>query len=264
MIQKRYEGFLKTPYLWKHNVTFDLQQFEIISKLHKIDSAIDDSLRLGKYVERLVSFELEQHDAISIIAENIQIQDNKTTLGELDCLLIKDNKPIHLEIIYKFYLYDDSVGTTEIEHIIGPNRKDSLKEKLTKLSKKQLPLLHADATGKYLTKLGLKPKDITQEVYFKAQLFVPYANNNIELKILNPECIVGFYMNRKELEQFKDCEFYIPNKKDWLALPHQHVNWMNFGAFKNTAKDYFEQQFSPLCWIKSKNWEMTKIFLVWW
>ena len=225
---------------------------------------IDDSLRLGKYVERLVSFELKQQEDVSVLAENIQIQEGKITLGELDCLLIKDNKPIHLEIIYQFYLYDASVGNTEIEHFIGPNRKDSLTEKLIKLSDKQLPLLHADATEKYLTALGLKPKDITQEVYFKAQLFVPFAKQHMQLKTLNTDCIVGFYINKSELNNFSDCKFYIPQKKDWLIIPHTNVNWMNFEVFKNTAKDYFEQQFSPLCWIKLKNGKLKNVFLVWW
>jgi len=62
-------------------------------------------------------------------------------VGELDCLILRDKKPIHLEVIYKFYLYDASVGDTEIAHFIGPNRKDSLIEKLTKLQEKQLPIL---------------------------------------------------------------------------------------------------------------------------
>ena len=123
MIQKRYLGFLNTPFLWKGDIVSKLNQFEIVSKSHKINISIDEKLRLGKYVERFVSFELEQHENISIISENIQVQHNKLTLGELDCLLLKNNQPIHLEIIYKFYLYDTSVGTTEIEHFIDQTER---------------------------------------------------------------------------------------------------------------------------------------------
>jgi hypothetical protein len=264
MLQKRYEGYLKTPCLWKNNALLDLKPFEINPEYHKIDIDIDEKLRLGKYVERLVSFELAQHEKIHVIAENIQIQDNKTTLGELDCLLFKNDICIHLEIVYKFYLHDVSVGTNEIEHFIGPNRKDSLKEKLTKLKEKQLPLLYNDATETYLKSLELKKNIIKQAVYFKAQLFVPYLNTNIKLKKLNPDCVVGFYINQNQLHQFTDCKFYIPNKKDWLIIPYQNVNWILFDAFRSIAKDYFEQQFSPLCWIKFKNGALKKMFLVWW
>lgn len=264
MIQKRYEGFLKTSFLWKSDTVSNLSQFEINSKSHKIDIAIDENLRLGKYVERLVSFELEQHKAISILAENVQIQKDKITLGELDCLLLKNNNPIHLEIIYKFYVYDSSVGETEIDHFIGPNRKDSLKEKLIKLKDKQLPLIHTTACKNYLDELNLQSEDITQQVYFKAQLFVPFSQQNIQLKTLNTACIVGFYINQNQLDNFNECKFYIPQKKDWLVIPHTHVNWLNFTDFKTIAQDYFEQQFSALCWVKLKNGELKKVFLVWW
>ncbi|TGV02834.1 DUF1853 family protein [Flavivirga rizhaonensis] len=264
MIQKRYEGFLNTPFLWKGDILSNLNSFKITSKSNKIDINIDEKLCLGKYVERFVSFELEQHKNISILAENIQIQDNKITLGELDCLLLKNNKPIHLEVVYKFYVYDTSIGKTEIEHFIGPNRKDSLKEKITKLKDKQLPLLHSNTCRNYLKALNLKSEDIAQQVYFKAQLFVPISNQDIQLKTLNNDCISGFYINKNKLDQFNDCKFYIPKKKDWLIIPHTNVKWLNFNEFEVVAKDYFEQQFSPLCWVKLKNGALKKIFLVWW
>ncbi|MGC1203510.1 MAG: DUF1853 family protein [Flavobacteriaceae bacterium] len=264
MLQKRYEGFLKTPLLWKSKAILNLKPFEIVSESNKIDIEIDEKLLLGKYVERLVSFQLEQQKNISILAENIQIQNNKITLGELDCLLLKNNKPIHLEIIYKFYLYDASVGNSEIEHFIGPNRKDSLIEKLTKLKDKQLPLLNAEACEHYLKALDLKSENIAQQVYFKAQLFVPFSQQSMELEILNTNCVVGFYINQNQLNSFKTCKFYIPKKKDWLVIPHTNVNWLNFNEFKNIAKTYFSEKFSSLCWVKFNNGELKKVFLVWW
>lgn len=264
MLQKRYEGFLKTPCLWKNKAVFNLEQFEINSISNKIDIVLDENLRLGKYVERLVSFEIEQQPDISVIAENIQIQDGKLTLGELDCLLLRDNKPIHLEVIYKFYLYDATVGDTEIDHFIGPNRKDSLNEKLTKLKEKQLPLLYTDACKPYLDSYNLNTESLSQQVYFKAQLFVPFSNQNIELETLNTDCIAGFYVNQNDLKQFQGCKFYIPSKRDWLILPHTNVNWLSFDVFTAKTKDYLEQQFSALFWVKFKSGELKKLFLVWW
>ena len=193
MIQKRYEGFINTSFLWENDSIFNLTQFEINSKSIRFELAIDDNLRLGKYIERFVSFELQQQDDISILAENIQIQEGKHTLGELDCLLLMKNQPIHLEIIYKFYLYDDTVGETEIDHFIGPNRKDSLIEKLTKLKEKQLPLLYSETCKDYLDKFNLKAENIIQRVYFKAQLFVPFSSQDLELRTLNTYCIVGYF-----------------------------------------------------------------------
>lgn len=264
MLQKRYEGYLKTPCLWNEKAVAELPQFEITTSLKKINLDIDDTLRLGKYVERLVSFELQQQEHITVLAENTQIQNNKTTLGELDCLLIKGETPIHLEVIYKFYLYDASIGTTEIDHFIGPNRKDSLIEKLTKLTNKQLPLLYTDSCKTYLDKLDLKAEEITQQVYFKAQLFLPYSNQKTTLKTLNQDCVTGFYITKNELNLFKDCKFYIPIKKDWLISPHSNVNWLTFETFKEKTAHYFDIQFSTLCWLKKANGELKKVFLVWW
>lgn len=264
ILQKRYEGFLQTPVLWKNTDVFNLEQFQIESSISEIDITINENLRLGKYIEHLVAFELNQDHSISTLAQNIQIQNDKITLGELDCLLLKNETPIHLEIIYKFYLYDSSIGDTEIEHFIGPNRKDALVEKLNKLKNKQLPILYSKHCQPYLKALDLDAKNMVQHVYFKAQLFVPYSIEDIQLKTLNNDCIIGFYITRDELTNFSDFKFYIPNKKDWLITPHLNVGWINYEQFKRISEDYLEQQFSPLCWIKSKNDTLQKLFLVWW
>lgn len=263
-IQKRYDGFLQTTCLWNESAIYNLHQFKIDVNYTKIDVEIDEKLRLGKYIERFVSFEFEQEKSISILCENVQIQQNKITLGELDLIISRNNKPIHLEVIYKFYLYDATVGVTEIEHFIGPNRKDSLVEKLKKLQEKQLPLLYSKECSDYLKSIKLESLEIKQQVYFKAQLFVPLSKEKINLEKINTDCIVGFYINPKEIEQFKDCKFYVPIKKDWLIIPHQNVDWLNFYQFKEATNSILEREFSPLCWIKKDNGEVSKFFLVWW
>ena len=263
-IQQRFEGFMKTPTLWESNKVYKLTQFEIEQKSLSFDIAIDANQRLGKYVERFVSYQLSKDNSIKTIAENIQISKNKITLGELDCILLKGEKPIHLEIIYKFYLYDASLGKDPLQHWIGPNRKDSLVEKLDKLQQKQLPLLYSKECLEYLESIDLNVKDIEQQVYFKAQLFVPFSNQNIVLKNLNTNCICGFYITQKESIQLIDCKFHIPNKKDWLIIPHQNVNWLTFQQFKEKSIEFLERKFSPLCWLKRPNGELQKMFLVWW
>jgi len=263
-IQKRYDGFLQTPCLWTGKSVFGLQQLHVDAKSYRINININDKLRLGKYIERLVSFQLSQEKNINILCENIQIQQEKRTLGELDCILKSENTIVHLEIVYKFYVYDNSVGKSEIEHWIGPNRKDSLLEKLTKLKEKQLPLLYSKACENYLKSIRISSKKITQQVYFKAQLFVPFAKKNIDLNILNADCICGFFINKDELHYFKNCKFFIPSKKDWIIIPHQNVSWINFDTFKLYSKEYHERKFSPLCWIKQHNGKILKVFLVWW
>jgi hypothetical protein len=263
-IQKRYEGFLQTPALWKDHTFFEMSQFEMPTKLVKLAIVIDEKLRLGRYIERFVSFQLSQSPEFKIISENVQIQKDKITLGELDCLLTQHGQPIHLEICYKFYLYDERAGNNEIAHFIGPNRKDSLFEKLTKLQQKQLPLLYSEACAHYLKSLALTSKEMKQYVCFKAQLFVPFSNKNLRLKEINQDCIAGFYANVKDLEQLSKSKFFIPVKKDWLLSPNKNVNWQSIDQFISATKESLENQFSPLCWLKKPNGEIEKFFLVWW
>lgn len=263
-IQKRYEGFLQTNYLWKKKLIYELAQFEIEAKYQKIDIEINEKLRLGKYVERFVSHQLSQEDSISIISENIQIQREKITLGELDCIIKKGKKIIHLEIVYKFYLYDASIGKSEIDHFIGPNKNDSLVDKLIKLKEKQLPLLYSEECAEYLKSLNLRANTLEQKVYFKSQLFLPFSNKNIQLKVLNEDCVTGFYVHQKELTLFKNCKFYIPSKKDWIIIPHKNVTWLKYEDFQQIFITYFEKKSSPLCWLKKQNGEILKLFLVWW
>ncbi|CAM1347835.1 DUF1853 family protein [Tenacibaculum crassostreae] len=264
-LQLQYEGFLQTPFLWYGKGVFGLQQFvPTTNQTTSFAKEITQKLRLGKLVERFVSFELEQDDSISILAENIQIQQEKITLGELDCILQQNENYIHLEIIYKFYLYDASVGNSEIEHWIGPNRRDSLIQKVTKLKEKQLPLLYSSETKKYLEKVNLSTDNIQQQVYFKAQLFVPLKDIKKDFPDINNECIYGFYVHKDELKQFSDCKFYIPNKHNWLVNPHSNVNWLNFDTFQINLQQFLEEESSPLCWLKKTNGELLKFFVVWW
>ena len=261
--QAQYQGYLHTPMLWKNSV-FGIQQFEFSTDIENIfNESIPENLRLGKRVERFVSSELQQNNKITILLENVQVQNEKITIGEIDCILNHNNRPIHLEIIYKFYLFDNRIGNTEIEHWIGPNRNDNLLKKLTKLKEKQLPLLYNALTKPLLDNLSLNANEVEQAVCFKAQLFVPYLKD-VEFKELNKECINGFYVQLSEIKQFADCKFYIPSKINWLLEVQTHVKWLNYELFAEKVTVLANEKTSPLCWIKFPNGSILKFFVVWW
>lgn len=264
-IQLQYIGFLKTPLLWKDDSVLGLTQLKITTeKTPQYNSVSKPEIRLGKRVEQFSYFTFQQEKTTHFLAKNIQIQDGKRTVGELDCLLLKNNQPIHIEIVYKFYLYDKSVGNTEIEHWIGPNRRDSFFQKLIKLKNKQLPLLHNNHSKKYLKNLQLKTNKIDQKVFFKAQLFVPLKDLNKTFLHINNNCIIGFYISFPELEQFENCKFFIPTKVNWLIEIQKNTNWLNFKDFKTQLQVFLTQKIAPLCWIKFSNGITQKLFVVWW
>lgn len=264
-IQLQYQGYLNTPLLWEQTKLYDLEQLYLPMVATTVfDRPTASNLRLGKLVEQFVSTQLAQYESIEVLLENFQVQNGKQTIGEFDCILKYDGKPIHLEIIYKFYLYDENVGSSEIEHWIGPNRNDTLLKKLTKLKEKQLPLLYNLHTEPALEALNLKAEEIEQRVLFKAQLFIPFEKKQVEFKALNDACLKGFYIKYTEISTFKDCKFYIPSKKNWLVEVHSSVDWQVYPQFSEALKELIAQRMSPLCWIKFPNGTLQKFFVVWW
>ncbi|WP_194767476.1 DUF1853 family protein [Tamlana sp. I1] len=263
-IQLQYQGYLNTPLLWEGHDLLGLKQFSHSKQpTAKFRDHSVLNLRLGKRVEQFVFSELKAIPGIEMLLENTQIQKENQTIGEIDCILKQGEQPVHLEIIYKFYLFDPNYGNTEIDHWIGPNRNDSLVKKLEKLKDKQLPLLYNAYTVPVLKALSLKPEAIVQNVYFKAQLFTPY-NKSVAFKLLNKKCIQGFYIHLSEIQQFSNCKFYIPNKLDWLQETHNHVEWLKFPLFKEKITPIINQKIAPLCWIKYPNGMIEKFFVVWW
>lgn len=255
---------METPLLWNDTSIYGLKSFILNnSNPRPFDGSVTDNLRLGKMVERFVSHQLKADPECTILTENIQVQDGKRTIGELDALIMTDDGPVHLEIIYKFYLYDPDEGTTEIAHWIGPNRKDALVQKLNKLKEKQLPLLYHPKTQPLLDELGLTLTKIKQQVLFKAQLFLPLDFKEAAFDDLNPACVKGFYIKRDELHRFKNAQFYIPQKRDWIMNGHETVAWLDYTNFTTEVNSWLTEKRSPLCWLKEAG-KIEKFYVVWW
>jgi len=95
------------------------------------------NIRLGHLAEKVVSGLIKSSTNYKILFENIQIVKDKQTIGEIDFIIeeIKSKQLIHLELAYKFYLFDPTISSEPMHNWIGPNRNDSLKEKLEKLKR---------------------------------------------------------------------------------------------------------------------------------
>lgn len=263
-MNRRFDGFRKTPFLWENLleglVMFSTGEFSI-TDFPIIDST--SRIRLGKLMEQFVMFELEKDESVQILRSNIQVFHEQITIGELDCLLNQSGVNIHLEIVYKFYLYDPSIST-ELERWIGPNRNDTMVLKLNKLKERQLPLLYRPETTGLLNELKIKSDEIQQRVYFKAQLFVPLNSQETLYEFVNQDCIIGFYIRQKDLDLFENHSFYIPSKLDWVVGPHLDVTWLSTLAFQETISELLATHRSPLCWMKSDDGKLQKFFVVWW
>ena len=138
VIVHRYKGYHQTPFLWEGCLE-GLQIFTPTEYTPPFNTKHLSMLqpRLGKLMEHFVLLDLQASEHTHLISSNVQIFNGKTTIGELDCLLIQAGIPIHLEIVFKFYLYDPALPQ-ELHRWIGPNRNDTLIFKLKKLKEKQL------------------------------------------------------------------------------------------------------------------------------
>ena len=87
--QELFKGFQNTPLLWKSSAVYKFEQFPIEPTTEKfVEKSEHKKLRLGKWVEKFVTFQLQQNANINILEENLIIKDGKQTIGELDVFVI--------------------------------------------------------------------------------------------------------------------------------------------------------------------------------
>lgn len=222
-------------------------------------------LILGKQAETYLEAAFEQSKNYEVITKNLQVIEDKITIGEIDFILKnQENELIHLELVYKFYLYDHAYKN-ELHRWIGPNRKDALYKKLAKLKEKQLPLLHHPTTQKTIKEIGVTQPIEKQQVCYLAHLFLPSnLPANESLKCINTNCVSGYYLHQKEINTLdKNALYFIPDKKDWIIDPMMNHTWKCFEVIFPEINYWLVQKRSPMIWVKN-NQRFERIFVVWW
>ncbi|MEW7291464.1 DUF1853 family protein [Aquimarina sp. 2304DJ70-9] len=272
-MKQQYLGFLNTSSISNSQVFFGLTpfNFEEISKKSTLPNSIDLTINhnevLGKRAEHFFEYSIRLSPHYEVIAKNIQIFKEKITIGELDFLVkdIHNHKVIHIELVFKFYVYDPNI-LDEINRWIGPNRKDSLVEKIDKLKNKQLPLLFNDQTKSILDDFNLDVNKIDQQVCYLASLFVPYSFKEKEMQLVNNDSIVGYWIHFEEFipKKYASFRFYIPKKKDWIVHPRHHEVWHSFDEIYEQIEDLYMQKKSSLLWINNGENSYERIFIIWW
>ena len=241
--------------------TFELNQLEL-PKLELFE--LPTNVRLGHLVEKIVAELIKQSHNYRLEYENVQLIDQKRTIGEIDFIIkdLKTNTHIHLELAYKFYLYDPTISSNPIHNWIGPNRRDSLSQKRHKLREKQLPLLNHS-----ITKSILKDVDVdntNQAVCFLASLFIPYKFKG-NLPAGYQSAVKGYYLDYATFEQLDEIGkvYHIPTKKSWGIDPCENTEWADFNSVKDLVLMSIQEKQAPLCWQKYND-EYVSFFIVWW
>ncbi|RBI67137.1 DUF1853 domain-containing protein [Vreelandella sulfidaeris] len=191
--------------------------------------------RMGHYHERLWHMLLDHAPNMRLLARNVRITRQRTTLGELDMLYrTRDNPaPVHLEVAIKFYLgLPEGPGApTSQSRWIGPGGLDSLAIKCTHLRRHQLPL---STTAPALETLAhwLAPRDLgiseldltaqlTQRLAMPGVLYYPWHASLPAPEGATPNHRRGVWCYCRDWPALTACLTEMP-KMAWLEKPH----WM--------------------------------------
>ena len=248
-------GFLEIRTL--NGLIDEVTVFEVEPPQRIEEIAFPEIKRLGKRAEFIFEQTLKNSKDIDLIGKNIQLIENGKTIGEIDYLLGYKKTTIHLELATKFYLWDETLDSKLVNQWIGPNRKDYLHLKLSRLKDHQFPIIKSPT----FLKLGY-PQPDKQCLLLKAMLFIP-PNTQKPFPENFKNCIAGYWFNLEQFINLNDSEFFIPNKMDWFINPNQNKEWHGKQSILEDIKDYHSRNFSPLVWIKQAD-SYTRCFVVWW
>ena len=267
-LDRQIAGFLQTQTLWT-KTQFGIEQFEFpqIDLTHFTPTPIPQRIRLGHQMEHVCKQLLEASTSYEVLLYNEPVRQGKQTLGEIDYILRETatGQIIHLELTYKFYIIDPQISEP-IHQLMGPNRRDMFFTKMEKIKNEQFGLLHSPAGQKTLAEKGIPTQGIHHQACYKAQLFEPYQSKAINIRPLNPQCIVGYWLRLEDLRSadFQPYEFYIPYKTEWVVAPHKDVPWMSHYETLLEVNMRLLQQNAPMLWIKKGPDTFEKCFVVWW
>lgn len=268
MHQSQVQGFCDTPPLWT-NAQFGVTQFEFPKiEVNEIGAiTIPERLRLGHQMEFVFGHLLKASPNWELLANNLLVDEGKVRIGELDFLLkdIVTATVFHIELAYKFYIVNPEISAP-MHRLMGPNRRDMFFTKLDKLKTKQFPLLFHKSLSDRFRHLNIDLSEVNQQACFKAQLFTPFNQPRPSIRPLNIDCIAGSWVRFDAFsgEPFKDYQYYIPFKKEWVLSPVLERPYSNHYETLMEVNLRMIKQNAPMLWGKKPSGDLIKLFVVWW
>ena len=267
-LQQQISGVLNTPAIWLHT-QFGITQFDFpqVDVTDFSPTPLPQKIRLGHQMEHVCKQLLDHNQDYEVLLHNLPIREGKQTIGEIDFILRKKTTQqlIHVELTYKFYIIDPKISEP-IHQLMGPNKRDMFFTKMEKIKNNQFALLHSQAGSKALADHNIDSSNIQHQACYKAQLFEPYGSKPLHIRPLNPNCIVGYWLRMSALQNaaFKNQQFYIPHKSQWVVAPHAQVAWTSHYKTLLEVNLRLIKQHAPMVWMKKSETEYEKFFVVWW
>ena len=279
----RFKAFYQTSSFWSGKLA-GIQQFSLSNFNFKHLSEAEESLELpaipidtvlGKRAEYFFKFCVEQSSNYQLLAANEQIFSGKNTIGELDFILqhLDSGKNIHVELVYKFYIYEPHTHKAsrflshnqnkELSFYVGPNRRDYFIKKFEHLAAHQLPLLYRPETQERLDQLGINALGMEQQVCFLAHVFIPRQAWQQDFPFLNKKCIVGYYMDESAFAKaYTDNLYFLPEKKEWKMRPQRLERAYTHRKILEHSRSSLQRGFAPMVWMLLQDGSFERFFIV--
>ena len=193
----------------------------------------DDTLRrairhretdwLGEYFEILLATWLREITPAEFLGANIQVHGGEGTIGEFDLVFRRDGMCHHWELAAKFYL--GHPGPRGEQSWYGPNPRDRLDKKWTRLCNHQLRLAEQPAARDVLHTLGVDG-DVDSRAFLKGYFYVPLdASYEVELHPdANEDAVRGWWVHRSSFEEHRD-RLEPEEPLRWMRLPR--LRWLS-------------------------------------
>ena len=177
--------------------------------------------RSGRYFEALLVALIEADDSLELLAHDLQIQDEKRTIGAFDLLVRCAGNPTvtHLELAFKQYLYRGG-DATKAAQWVGPRGRDRLNLKAQHMRDHQLMLGKTTAGQAALKARGIDA--VTSRALMAGRLFF-HRHDFLDGQLPDfpstcsdtPE--LGWWCTEQELDDLTG------SNSDWRALPPNYA-----------------------------------------
>ena len=177
--------------------------------------------KLGLYAEDLLHYYLQWGSPWRVRWHDVQIQENRRSIGAIDFILEKEGEVEHWEMTVKFYLQHKPTG--QWTDWVGADQRDSLHKKWNHFYNKQLPLGRHPATIERLT-LDNISTPTKSRIWHCGLLFSEWQAPCVlpietEFGWTNQKQPMGHWIRRKDfIQQFFSSKF------QWVI--REHPNWL--------------------------------------
>lgn len=237
---------------------FDEQFQNIYPSLKKLDrqpellKSFENDIKpiVGDYFEKLVALWLQLNPNIQHVKQHQIVFENKRTIGEFDFLFedLSSQKSYHWEVAVKYYLQVHNNGKYEF---LGPNARDSLAKKTSKMLNQQLCLSQNPNAAELLNEY---PKPVSALGILKGMLFYPSNSNwqapkNLSANIAENH-LKGWWCRSNSLllpQKSQNSRWFILQKPFWLTIhTHSLTEPHEINNLKQIVKSHFDNSIRPL------------------